>query len=1115
MTLSYWLALATAFSLLTPSQAERQTGPGTPHELRVEYRVDPIAVDDARPRFSWELDDARRAAGQSAFQILVATSEVLLRAENGDAWDSLKVLSSDTFGIEYAGKALTPDRAYVWIVRTWDALGRPSPWSAPAKFSAAPGRDAAPKASWIRAGRAPSGSLIGHKSEIAKTEDAWPWVQFDFGGNVQCDHVRLHPARPDGDMSKPGSQFPLRVRVYTDARGKFEDKSIRIGEYDWQDIPDAGAAPIDIDVGRYTLRWLRIVATKIQPDGEHGYAMALGEIEVLDGAQNIAPRGVITVSGSSGESGWLPVALTDGALVPTPEADGDTESLPRLRGEVTIDGAPTRAIVHVAAMGLYEMTVNGVSATDVRLAPAWQDYSQRVAYQTYDIAKLLAPGDNVIGVQLAPGWYAGRLGLAGKLGGGRERGFYGAEPAFYAQGEIVLENGKRVPIRTDESWRWNRAGPVVSADLLDGEVRDVRKLVPGWDAPRFQGSDWRPVEIANDLKPTLFADRADPIRELDVQPALSVSRVGPTTYVYDFGRTLVGVVRIRMVGASGQTVTLRHAEALDANGHLDTSNLGSAAQTDRYTLRNGALETLEPRFTVHGFRYVEVEGPESALDLSSIEAVIVGNDVRDTGSFTCSDESLNRVWRAATASLRSSFTGVPTNCPERDERVGRLGDVGALTPFALHAFDASNFLGSWLTEVRAARTTDGRFPDFAPDPFESDSKARGTPGEADAAVSIPWEIFLRTHDMRLLRSSTPPAVEWVKFVASKNPDGVWRKERGSDTGDRSSAAELSVDGKPCESCAVQKDLFATAWLAHSARIAAKMTFAIGDAAGNRAMEEVAQDATAAFRREFVSGRRLVGDAQGAYALVLDFELYESPGQAQDFADRLAALVQEQGRLNCGIHTAHRALLALSRFGYHAVAVQLAQRKTMPSWGHMIESSANTTWERWDAITPAGLLNGARENSLNSPALGAIGEWMVREIAGLQLVDTHPESGAVSIDLGSGGSTRSSAEGAAPWSQIHFAPRLGGGLTHASAEHRSIAGWVRSGWKLDDNTLTYECTVPQGASATLDLPAKGESAVTFDGKQLAESKALRMRAGSPGTVRIELPAGSYSFRSEIR
>jgi len=1114
MTIELCFTLATTLIALAAVPASAQNGPNPPRKLRVELREDPIAIDEARPRFSFELDDPRRGAAQSAYRILVATGPSTLKEGKGDQWDSGKVQASDVNGIEYAGKPFVADRTYSWAVRSWDEVGRPSEWSAPSTFTAAPRGDDAWRASWIRAGRAPDAGSIGHKSEIAQAEDAWPWIELDFGGNVICDRIRLHPARPDGDMTKPGVLFPLRLKIYTDQHGKFEDKAIRIGEYSWQDVPNAGAEPLEIEFSRYTLRYLRIVATKLPKDGDRGFAMALGELQVLDGATDITSRGKIRVSGTSGEPGWVPEALADGALVPAKEAATVIESLPRLRTSFTVGQPIARGLVHVAALGAYEMTINGRPVGDARLGAGWSDYTKRVAYQTYDVTQFLAQGENAIGVQLAPGWYAGRLGLATELGGGKKYGFYGTEPAFFLQGEILLANGQRVPIQTDENWRWNRGGPLLAADLLDGETRDEREATTGWNQPLFQGSDWRPVDLAPELKPALFAERAEPIRAFDARPALSVRKTGSDTHVYDFGQNQSGVVRIRIAGKAGTVLTIRHGEVLDAEGKLYTANLRSAAQLDVFTL-SGVVETLEPRFTVHGFRYAEVSGLEQALELGSIEAVAIGNDFADAGSFTCSDDTLNRVWAAATASVRSNFVGVPSDCPQRDERLGRLGDVQVVTPFVLHRFDASNFLWSWMAEVRGAQTKAGRFPDFAPYPYGAAEKFAGTPGWGDAGVFVPWELWLRTHDLRNLRSSASSALRWIESIAAENPDFVWRNARGSDYGDRLNASTLLEGEKAQAGSEVAKDLFATAFFARSARIAARMAFATGDTESQVKALAIADRARDAFRKTFLKGARLDGDTQAAYALALDFELYDTPDQKREWADRLAARIREQGRLTCGIQTAHRALIALSRNGHHELALDLARRKTMPSWGFMVENGGTTMWERWDGFVPGRGFQDPSMNSFNSFAFGAIGEWMVRAIAGIELVDDHADSGSVVMLSGPNGASRPSSEGPAAWSHIRLAPCVTGRLTSASAEHHAITGLVKSAWKLSDAELEYSCTIPPGSSATLDLPAKDVASIALDGKPLSESKDLKPRAGTPGSVRIELVSGTYAFRSAIR
>ncbi len=1096
-----------------PTPLRAQDGPKAARALRVELTTAPQAIDDAHPRFTWELDDARRGASQSAYRILVSQNLSYLRDEKGDEWDSGKVTASDTCQIEYRGKPLVPGRTYFWRVRTWDADDQPSAWSEPGSFVGAPKAPDDWRAQWIRAGRPPEPGGIGHHSAWAQAEDAWPWIQLDFGSPLICDRLVLHPARPDGDATKPGELFPLRVRVYTDASGTFGDKAQRIAEYNWQDIPGAGAEPLELSLGRYTLRYLRIVATKIQKKEGHGYAIALGEVEVFDGQTNIAARARVTSSEALVATGWFPEALTDGAAISNGNA-AQVESLPRLRGSFTIDGVVSRARMHVAALGLYELSINGTVLDTGRLAPGWTDYSRRVAFQAFDVHTFLRAGENVIGVQLAPGWYAGRLGQPGEAGAEKDAGTYGTEPAFFAQCDVVLDTGKRVQFQTDETWRANRTGPVLSADLLDGEVRDARREIGGWNVPLFQGADWRPVEVAKDLAPALFAQPADPIRAGKPRPARKVTESAPGTFVYDFGQNLAGTVRVKVNGKIGDTLVLRHGEVLDEKGQLYTENLRGSAQTDRFSLRNGD-QVVEAPFTIHGFRYVEITGLPRALDLATVEAVPVGSSVRDVGTFTCSDETLNGIWNAASETVRSNLVGIPTSSPQRDDRLGWAGDVQIVAPFALERFDAANLLEQWLVDVRSAQTKDGRFPDFAPHPFDSEKRFRGTPGWADAGVLVPWEIYLRTHDLRLLRASVGPALAWVKFVAAKNPGLVWRKERGDDYGDRFNGATLRLENAPCEGCEVPKELFATAFFARSARVTAKMAFAAGDGAAQQEAKDLADRAAVEFRKAFAQPSKLTGDSQAAYALALDFELYESPAQAQEWADRLAARVGEEKRLTCGIQTAHRALMALSKWGHHDVAVELARRKTVPSWGFMLANGATTLWERWDGYVPGRGFQDPQSNSFNSPALGAIGQWMVESVAGIAVEDLHPDSGAIALVRQPDGTMGPSTDTSRPWQRFRLEPRIGGGLTHARAEHDSIAGRIASAWKVEGEQLTYECTVPPNTTAILMLPASADG-LTESGQPASKATGVEIVAGGDDRrLRITLQAGTYVFQGRAR
>ncbi|MBL8861260.1 MAG: alpha-L-rhamnosidase N-terminal domain-containing protein [Planctomycetes bacterium] len=1033
------LVLCAGTAISGPADPAAPEGPGAPHRLRVELREDPLGVDDPRPRFSWELDDPRRAARSSAYHLLVAASEVGLKGGKGDAWDSGQVESGRTSGVEYAGKPLEAGRTYWWTVRSWDATGVASPWSAPVRFVPAPRPDHAWQASWIRAAPERASSAVGHKSDTVAAADAWPWISLDFGGDVRCDRIRLHPARPHGDASRPGVLFPLRIRVYTDPTGRFADtKAFRIAEYEWQDIPDAGAAPFELELGRYTLRYLRIVATKLQSDGASGYALALGEVEVLDAGTNIAPSAQVTVSGSALGAEWSPLALVDGVLEPGADPATVLEpAQPRLRHSLTLEAPIARAYLHAAALGAYELTVNGRPARGARPVDAGND-AQRAVYQTYDLTRLLAQGESVIGVQLArrSPWPPSAE-AAEPEGPG--------EPAFFAEGEVLLENGRRVPLRTGVSWRGTRSGPLLSLGVRGDETRDARRDAEGWDAQRASSAGWRPVEVVEDLRPVLVADREPPARVQDLLEPASVREVAPGVFDYDFGRDVIGAVRLELVGTAGQVVTIRRSLRALGPGPATPSS----EPADRMTLRDGQ-QTLEPHFGLGTFRYVRAEGCATDAPPPTAVALVVEPELAEAAAFRSSDPVLNAIFERESGALKEQWL-TPTDFEAR----------AVVTPFALLRFDCAAALGARLTAARAALDALPRRPGSHDDP-----------AWAEVYVLQPWELWLHTHDLPFLRSSATRALSWIaSFPEPAQLAWPVAERQGLSRADEHAG-----------------NILAAVYLARSARIAARMALAVDDPAAHAQALAIAQRATSHARAGFAEATRAAGlHQQRLLVAVLAFELWESPEEARAWAGQLAQLLRAGQPLVVGSDLGHRALLVLSRHGHHDLSLELLRRPE-PEQLHLRPGEAPPTWWTARPAEPGARLTWARATS------PAIGEWLVRAIAGLELSD---------------------ADAPGPWTRIQLAPRITGGLTSASAEHRSIAGFVRSAWRVEGDVLEYACTVPPGSTAVLDLPAKDGASIELDGKALSEDPSLSPRPGAPGIVRLELPAGSYTFRSKLR
>ena len=546
---------------------------------------------------------------------------------------------------------------------------------------------------------------------------------------------------------------------------------------------------------------------------------------------------------------------------------------PMLRKSFTLPDEPDAvkaATVYVTALGLYELRINGRRVGDHVLAPEWTDYHKRVQYQTYDVTTLLRPGPNAIGALLADGWYAGRIGLTQIVPDGPARGIYGRRPRFLLQLEIELADGRTIAVASDESWRMTCAGPLRTADLLDGEDYDARRESPGWDTPEFDDSVWKPVDVFPVSAARLVAQPNEPIRVIQEVKPVALTEPRPGVYVFDLGQNFAGWCRIKLTGPAGTTVMLRHAEVLNPDSTIYTANLRSAAQTDRYALSGRGAEVFEPRFTYHGFRYVEVTGMPTKPALDALVGCVVCSSAPLAGRFECSSPLLNKLMENILWTQRANMMSVPTDCPQRDERLGWMGDILAFAQTACFNLDMAAFFTKWVPDVRDAQTEDGRYPDFAPHPFDPAVRFSSVAGWGDAGVVVPWQAYVNYADKRLLAEHFDSARRWVEFVHARNPDLLWKNSRGNDYGDWLNADTLKLEGWPKSGAEVPKEVFATLFFAHSAELVARMADALGRAEDANRYSALADEIKAAFgprvcdRRQPHSGRypsRLCSGAQ--------------------------------------------------------------------------------------------------------------------------------------------------------------------------------------------------------------------------------------------------------------
>ena len=763
--------------------------------------------------------------------------------------------------------------------------------------------------------------------------------------------------------------------------------------------------------------------------------------------------------------------------------DSDTRRPPLVRREFAVPGPWSRARLYVSAHGLYEVELNGRRVGREAMAPGWTVYGTRLEYATYDVTSVLHAGTNVLGAWLGDGWYRGRLGWNGGF-----RNLYGRELGLIAQLEILLSDGRRLLVATDDAWRAH-LGPILSSGIYDGEDYDARAEMPGWSSPGFDDRAWSPVAVFSRDPATLVAPTGPPVRCSEQRRPVAALRTPAGKEVLDFGQNLVGRLRIRVSGAEGAEVVLSTAEVLQ-DGEIYTRPLRGARSTDRYILAGRTVEEWEPRFTLHGFRYVQVDGWPGDLGAAAargdIVACVYHSDMERTGWFSCSDADVNRLHENVVWSMRGNFVDIPTDCPQRDERVGWTGDLQVFAPTATFLYDCSGVLDSWLRDVAIEQLPDGTVPWYVPVIPAHKTWTPIRPGAVwgDVAVLTPFILYERFGDAGFLERQYESAKAWVDLVDRlAGADHLW--DEGFQLGDW-----LDPSAPPQDPARAMTDphLVATAYFFHSATRLADAATVLGRDGERDHYRDLAAGIRRAFVARYVTAPgQLSSDSQSAYALALCFGLLPESDRAPAGA-RLAELVRSAGdRIATGFAGTPVVCDALCDAGKVAAAYDLLLQRECPSWLYAVSCGATTIWERWDALLADGTVNPGTMTSFNHYAFGAVGDWLHRVVAGLAPV-------------------------APGYREILFRPRPGGTLTSASARHESPYGTVAISWQLDGEVLDVEAVVPTGTRAVLDVEACAPVALG-PGHHRARrvASALHLEPATRSTVGPDasaLPMGSF-------
>jgi len=714
-------------------------------------------------------------------------------------------------------------------------------------------------------------------------------------------------------------------------------------------------------------------------------------------------------------------------IKPLGESDPKVEAVAWLRRSFSATKQIASARVYVTARGLFELQLNGARVGNDHFANGWTSYHKRIDTLTYDVTRQIRSGENSLEVMLGDGWYAGRL-----IWEKNNKAVYGKDPELLLQLEITYADGSHDTIVSDGQWEGTFNGPVISSSNYDGESYDARKEV----------TDWKPVTANPDLGPEQLAPKPlPPVREVETLGVQNITQPQPGHFVFDLGQNMVGWAKLKMPVEKDQTITIHFAEMLKDDGTLYNDNYRSAKSTDTYTAAETETIEWEPHFTFHGFRYVELTGlPQDATPQKDwVTGVVLHSDLRQTGTFTSSHAKLNQLQSNITWGQRGNFVDIPTDCPQRDERLGWTGDAEVFCPTAMFNYDCLAFWKSWLGSMRDDQYPDGRIPHVIPDVLP---KWKGdSPGWMDAATIIPWGVYVRTGDTSVLADNYSMMEKLVGWYRSQAVNGLLPKIQGF--GDWLQPYAKSQKGD------TPFPLIGAAFYAHSAQILADSARILKrDDDARRYADEAAMVKQAFLAKYFDANGKIQNapETQTAYVLAIAFDLLPEDLKANAGANLVRLVGEADGHLRTGFLGTPYIVSVLDETGHGDLAYDLLFQETYPSWFYSINQGATTLWERWNSYSHDKGFGDVSMNSFNHYAYGAVGQWMYERVAGLAPDPANPG-----------------------YKHFFIRPLVGAQLDSASAKLETLYGTASSAWTKQNGKVVMDIVVPPNTTATVEFP----------------------------------------------